>query len=51
MAKNIQCILYGRTSWGHEMLGIKCYSLAEAQRIAKDNIENGTWFSYRLKRI
>ena len=51
MAKAIRCIVFGCTSWGHEMLGVRCNSLSEAHRIARKNIENGYWFSYRVKRI
>lgn len=51
MAKSIKCILYGCTSWGHEMLGRRFNSLSEAHKVAKENVENGYWFSYRLERI
>ena len=51
MAKSIKCIIYGFTSWGYGMTGIRCNSLSEAHKLAKENIQNGYWFSYKLKRI
>ena len=49
--KKVKCVLYGYTSYGYGMTGIKFDSLSKAHKVAKENIENGYWFSYKLQRI
>lgn len=48
MAKKIKCTLYGYGRWGYAFTPIVCDSMAEAKRRAKENLEEGYWWSYRI---
>jgi len=50
MAKSVPCTLIGNTAWGYCFTPEKFNSISEARKVAKENVENGYWFSYRIIR-
>ena len=50
MAKSVPCTLIGNTAWGYCFTPEKFNSISEARKVAKENVEDGYWFSYRIIR-
>ena len=47
----IPCRLYGFTRWGYNFAPITCESVKEAKAIAKENEDNGYWFSHIIEKL
>ena len=42
------CILIGNTAWGYCFTPEKFPSVSAARKAAREQVENGYWFSYRI---
>ena len=43
------CVIYANTKWGCQMRPLKFPSIRRAKEYAKEMIEDGYWFAYRIK--
>jgi hypothetical protein len=48
MAKSKPCVLIGNTRWGYCFTPEEFPSVSEAKRVARENVREGYWWSYRI---